>query len=384
MIYRMKQNAVGLANICLLSTAVLVLVSTTVCMFIGVEDALANRYPTDIYLESKYSPTDSINKEGIEQEVRSVIDKQGRKTGNYEKYSYLSIVCEKDQNSYDNGGNYLSSKKDIPLMIITANQYNQLSGKKISLGRNEVLRYSKQDTGHKTIWLFKEEYQIKQELKEICVREKYTSWLVDTDFIVVSDEEVMKKIFHQQEELYGDDASKMVFQISFNMDGTEDQKKSCGYELYTMKSDFSYSIKSKQLAREEFFVLYGGLLFLGLFLGSLFLMATVLIIYYKQVIEGFEDKERFLIMQNVGMSKEEVRKSISSQVLSVFFIPIVMALIHIVVAFPILVKLLAMLNLTNVNLFVICTIVTILVFIVAYVIVYLLTARVYYRIVNQK
>lgn len=269
-------------------------------------------------------------------------------------------------------------------MIITADQYNQLSGKKISLGKNEVLRYSKQDSGYKTIWLLKEEYQVKQEIQEICVREKYTSWLVDTDFIVVSDEEVMKKIFHQQEELYGDDTSKIVFQISFNLDGTEDQKKSCGYELYTMKSNFSYSIKSKQLAREEFFVLYGGLLFLGLFLGSLFLMATVLIIYYKQVIEGFEDKERFLIMQNVGMSKEEVRKSISSQVLSVFFIPIVMALIHIVVAFPILVKLLAMLNLTNVNLFVICTIVTILVFIVVYVMVYLLTAKVYYRIVNQK
>jgi len=135
-------------------------------------------------------------------------------------------------------------------------------------------------------------------------------------------------------------------------------------------------------SRESFFSLYGGLFFLGIFLGALFIMATVLIIYYKQISEGYDDKERFEIMQKVGMSKEEIKKSIGNQVLMVFFLPLVTAIIHIAFAFKVIVKLLAVLNLTNVTLFVICTAGTIFVFAIFYAIVYFLTSRVYYKIVS--
>ncbi|NLZ34930.1 MAG: ABC transporter permease, partial [Clostridiales bacterium] len=134
--------------------------------------------------------------------------------------------------------------------------------------------------------------------------------------------------------------------------------------------------------RESFFALYGGLFFLGLFLGFLFIMATVLIMYYKQVSEGYDDKQRFEIMQKVGLSKEEVKKTIKSQVLMVFFLPLLMAIIHIAFAFKVITKLLAVLNLTNVTLFALCTVGTILVFAVFYGIVYSLTARVYYKLVS--
>jgi putative ABC transport system permease protein len=127
---------------------------------------------------------------------------------------------------------------------------------------------------------------------------------------------------------------------------------------------------------------FGGLFFLGLFLGALFIMATVLIIYYKQISEGYEDKQRFYIMQQVGMSKVEVRKSIRSQVLTVFFLPLISAIVHIIFAFKMITMMLELLNLTNVSLFVICTVATVIIFTVFYTAVYSLTARTYYKIVE--
>jgi len=129
--------------------------------------------------------------------------------------------------------------------------------------------------------------------------------------------------------------------------------------------------------------MYGSFLFLGIFLGILFIMATILIMYYKQLTEGYNDKERFEIMQKVGLSRPEIRKSIHSQILVVFFLPLLTAVLHMAFAFKIITKLLALLNLTNVTLFVICTVCTIAVFAVIYGIVYALTAREYYKIVSQ-
>jgi len=124
------------------------------------------------------------------------------------------------------------------------------------------------------------------------------------------------------------------------------------------------------------------LLFLGLFLGALFLMATVLIIYYKQISEGYEDKERYEIMQKIGMSRDEVKTSIRSQILTVFFLPLAGAIVHLAAAFKMITKLMLVLNLSNIVLFAVCTLGTIIVFAVVYAVVYSLTARTYYKIVG--
>jgi putative ABC transport system permease protein len=146
--------------------------------------------------------------------------------------------------------------------------------------------------------------------------------------------------------------------------------------------DLGLRVEGAEISRTEFYTLYGGLFFLGLFIGLLFIMATVLIIYYKQIAEGFDDKDRFEIMQKVGMSHTEIKKSIHSQVLTVFFLPLVTAIIHIAFAFNIITKMLSIFNLSNISLFAICTAVTILVFAFFYAIVYSLTARTYYKIVS--
>ena len=144
------------------------------------------------------------------------------------------------------------------------------------------------------------------------------------------------------------------------------------------------TFSGRELSRTSFFDTYGGLFFLGIFLGALFLMATVLIIYYKQIVEGYDDKERFSIMQKVGMSRQEVKQTVRTQVVIVFFIPLLTAVVHIAAAFPILTKLLYLLNLQNELLFLVCTICTVLVFALIYSIVYSMTAKTYYKIVYRR
>ena len=140
--------------------------------------------------------------------------------------------------------------------------------------------------------------------------------------------------------------------------------------------------QNRQMSENSFYELYGSLLFIGIYMGILFVVATVLIIYYKQISEGYDDRERFQIMQKVGMSKKEVKHSIKNQVLSVFFLPLITAVIHVMVAFPVVTKLLALLDLANKTLFMLCTAVTIVVFAGFYAVVYGVTAREYYKIVN--
>ena len=132
----------------------------------------------------------------------------------------------------------------------------------------------------------------------------------------------------------------------------------------------------------EFMGLYGGLFFIGIFLGILFIMATILIMYYKQISEGYDDRERFQIMKKVGLSEKEVKKTIHSQVISVFFLPLIAAVIHLAFAFPIILRMLKIFNMTNTMLFVICTLGCILVFSIFYAVVYSLTAKSYYKIVK--
>jgi putative ABC transport system permease protein len=148
--------------------------------------------------------------------------------------------------------------------------------------------------------------------------------------------------------------------------------------------EFNGSIESRVESRSSFIGLYGGLFFLGIFLGVLFIMVTVLIIYYKQISEGYEDRERFIIMQKVGMTKSEVKSAIRSQVLMVFFLPLLMAGIHVAAAFPLITLLLELMNMVNVHLYLTCTAICFLIFAAVYVLIYSLTARTYYRIVSIK
>ena len=170
--------------------------------------------------------------------------------------------------------------------------------------------------------------------------------------------------------------------MGFELESTPQQQLDIYKEIRASIANPAVDINSRAAERDSFYMLYGGLFFIGIFLGTLFLMGTVLIIYYKQITEGYDDQKRFVIMQQVGMDQAEVKRTIRSQVLMVFFLPLVTAGIHVLFAFKMISKLLGVFNLTNIALFAWCCVGTFIVFGLFYGLVYACTARVYYKIVS--
>lgn len=388
MIYRMKQNAVGLANICLMSTAVLVMVSTTVSMYAGVESLLESRYPRDLTVDIQHTPEAAVDLEAFSQKINGIFLDGNVPIENYSDYNRLSFSVKQQGNSYgaiDTGDTAASNNVSV-IFLVSAQDYARNCGVPVTLNPGEALVCSSRKM--ESLQIFDREYAVKEQLTQSPDELNTLAWNVDELFVVLPEDEDLYAAYEAQAEAYGKNASTFHYQIAFDFDLPEAERETVfqNFLLEELRGEdfeeYDMNANSKQQNRAAFYELYGGLFFLGIFLGSLFLMATVLIIYYKQVVEGFEDKERFEIMQKVGMSRAEVKKSIRSQVLTVFALPILAAGVHLCFAFPILTKLLALLSLTDVQLFAFVMIASVLVFCVIYAVVYFLTARVYYKIVE--
>lgn len=384
MMYRMKQNAVGLASICIMATAVLVMVSTTVSLYIGMEDVLRTRYPQNIMISTPVPAQQSV--EGLQTSVHGILAKHRLEGKNVLDYRYAALVGNLE------GGRLITAKSKISnasssvreFYLIPLEDYNRLAKSTASLGDDEILIYSSSKYEDDTLTVLNRTFTVKERLDSFFENNLNRVSIPGSYYIVVKDMDVIKAMEEARAEENGDESSGYRYYLGFDLDASEADISAVYQDIRTaVGSDYpGISIESPVAAKESFFAIYGGLFFLGIFLGALFIMATVLIIYYKQVSEGYDDKARFEIMQKVGMSREEVKGSIRSQVLTVFFLPLVTAGIHIAFAFPIITKLLAVLNLTNVGLFAWCTAGTILVFALFYALVYGLTAKVYYRIVS--
>lgn len=380
MIYRMKQNAVGLANICILSTMVLVMISSTSSLMIGMEEINRNRYPNDISIYVDETSIDK-NQEQIDL-VKDFQKKNNIEIAKEQTYKYLAFSGYKNGDSIDAGFSPLSEV----LFFVPLSDYNEAMGTNKTLNENEVLLYSNRSKFKgDTLKVLDKEYKIKEKLNSFLNNGITESNVASTKFIVVPDMNEFNDVYHKQKETLKEFSKEIRTYYGFDVKVGEDEKKEIynNIENVLKENYFNGTIETNAQARESFMGLYGGFFFIGLFLGALFIMATVLIIYYKQISEGYEDKERFEIMQKVGMSHQEVKSSIRSQVLTVFFLPLVVAGIHISVAFPIIKSLLAILGLYNVGLYAICTILSFVIFAIMYVIVYLLTSKVYYKIVSR-
>jgi putative ABC transport system permease protein len=372
MMYRMKQNAVGLANICILSTAVLVMVSTTVALYVGMEDVIRSRYPRNIVISA------SQITENQAQKLDEILEAESKNSsiGIKNKISYWnnSFPVVKKNGKFSITSNTDMSSNVNMITLIPISDYNRLEGKNITLAGDEVLLYSKaKNLDKNSITIENKTLKIKQVLdKPISALDYGMDDIVDNYVLFTNDINAVGKNGVKE------------YSIGVDVQGNDKDILSLTNKLRDKfkESSINVRIDSSAGSKQDFFMVYGGLFFLGIFLGALFLMATVLIIYYKQISEGYDDKERFEIMQKVGMSRREIKKTIRSQVLMVFFLPLAAAVIHIAFAFPMITKLLAVLNLKNVSLFMLSTVVTILVFAVIYAIVFSLTARAYYKIVE--
>lgn len=392
MIYRMKQNAVGLANICILSTMVLVAVSTTVSLYVGVEDIMKERYPNEINI-SAYYDTGAPAEDSIAPIVEKSVKESGRKIRHEEDYLELYFAAIKDQGQYSLDKEKVKTAGDrvSGFVVLTREDCKKKYNEEIpELAENEVALFTIKKTDMDTLVLENRSYHVK-EIKQFQNTEDFETIADMMDeyyYVIVNDVQDMERLWQLQKEIYQENSSSISRQVRLDIDGDSEQKKECFENIKTAlgpeQAKARILIDSRQSNLDEFYQIYGGFLFLGLFLGILFLMITVLIIFYKQISEGYDDKERFSIMEKVGMSNDEVKATIRSQVRTVFFLPILMAAIHVGMAFPMIKRLLSLFGLSNTALFAGCMAGTILVFALIYLLVFLKTSKTYYKIVGEQ
>ena len=388
MIYRMKQNAVGLGNICILSTMVLVMLSTTISLWVGMNDIIETRFPRDI--------TVSINSVDSNQALYTIddmnyaIEQAGIQTEDELVYRTLSVSAFNQGNTYTFGNENMSLQdisNVVVLYFITLDDYNRTEGTNVSLAPDEVLVFpSGKQFDHKTIDIASNTFKVKEILDSIKADSNYSANLQNSMFVVVDSMDTLFMIDDLQKQAYGDNASYIHTSYDFNLSKSEEMsvKEATDALIANYPGDTTYMMVDTQEGNyEDLLSLYASFLFIGIFLSFLFIMATVLIMYYKQITEGYEDKKRFEIMQKVGLNKREVKKTINSQVLTVFFLPLVVAAIHIVFAFPMIEKMLRLLYLDNTNLYIMTTVICFGVFALVYVLIYFLTSKVYYGIVRN-
>ena len=405
MIYRMKQNAVGLANICILSTMVLVTVSTTLCMYLGVEDALKRRFAHEVSVVSYYNAMPE-HPEEVDALAEASLKDSGRVLTGHSAMLNMSLTAVRTDDGFSvtgiGAGTDYSISDVVLLTILPKSDWENYTGETVGeLGSEEIALAASSAYEKGTLALGNETYQVKQ----ICAypeaeRDYLDDMADDSVFMIVPDREALGQIFTELKQNW--DEERVSLQIKYNMafdiDGTAEEKVAAENTLHSAISLYndghpsddakdSYSrtyVECRAQNRDEYYSLNGGLLFIGLFLGAMFLMVTVLIIFYKQISEGYEDKERYAIMEKVGMSNAEVKRSIRTQILTVFFLPIGAAVLHVVMAFPMIKWILAAFSLNNTALFALCVAVTALVFLLIYLLVFALTSRSYYKIVGNQ
>ena len=396
MMYRMKQNAVGLANICILSTCVLVVLSSTVSLYVGMEDVLRTRFPKDVdtsyIFEEIGDDNEYLKHHHYDYSVlKPALEKRA------EKYNVKIQDVETYYNFYDVGE--ISENKFIPgyqgmgetiLSVRCLEDVRSKLDDNVNLEKDEIIVYTtiENELTSDIINIAGKDYKIKKKLSKLPVKESFSE-VYEQLYVIVADMDCMRDIRDNMNEDISDGEEKNIhFNYRFNLDGEfADKEKFCTNLRDTVdKTGIAHIdiVGDIFTSRQSFFGLYGSILFIGIFIGAMFLITTVMIIYYKQVSEGYDDRQRFEIMKKVGMSDDESKAVIKNQILLVFFLPILLAIVHICFAFEIIRKILVMFNFTNVGLYIICTIMTVFVFFIVYGIVYTLTAKAYYKITKSK
>lgn len=397
MLYRMKQNAIGLASICILSTGVLLMISMTVSIYFGMNDIMLNRYPYDVDM-SVTSISEDECQTAIEAFEKAIADNKVPVEKSVEEI-YLDIVCSKngDQILIKPANTIRNSDSVLVLSLFTQAEYERLTGISANLNDGEIFAWYPSTVQKDSVTVDETEFTVKKWLDKnpLTCGEDAVS---DNAVLVVTDED-FKKFDEMRTEMYKGVSSApagedLTLHLGLDITGSETNKIDFGTPVMEAVKDLRKNgglsenswITSgiRQQEYESYYADNGSLLFIGIFLGSLFLMGTAMIIYYKQISEGYEDQKRFEIMQKVGLSRREVRSSVRRQILMVFFLPLLMAMLHITMAFPMIRRMLLLFGMTNTKLFIGCTAGTVLIFAVVYGLIYLMTARSYYHIVERK
>ena len=405
MVYRMKRNGAGLASICILSTMVLVIMMGAGSLYAGKEDSLNTRYPHEFAVSVDFL-TDGETKRYSEEkadyfyaQVDEVLNSCDVTPENAEQVlSTTATGMLKDgalilDPSTVDAANTETMEYVTQVYLIPLSAYNQCMGTDKTLNSGEVFLHCVRRTYDAPVITLSDGtvLTVKEHLTDMMGSGEAAMQIIPSMFIVTDDMEAVMESFNKElGSMSGKYKCRLEVSYSFDADLSEEQQMELGEAIrervreldYTGDGGFySYNVECKAEERADFYGLFGGIFFLGIFLSILFLAATVLIIYYKQVTEGYEDEARFEIMRKVGMTAKDIRRSINSQMLTVFFLPLVTAAIHTAFAFPIVQKLLAIFNLQNTVLSLMVTLAAIVIFGIFYGVVYKITSNAYYSIV---
>ena len=399
MVYRMKRNGAGLASICILLTMVLVMISSTTSLYFGEEYSLKNRCPNDINITMTFDTIEGIsdtnlnmlrdnigqysgegvNLKGVRAcEIPGLITEEGITID-------TSSLVNFSTSTYNNVG-YLS--------VLSIDDYNNMMGTNETLAEDECFVYcDRLNYQWDTFTMeYGTTYNVKAQLDEFQVDGDTAAMIMPTVFLVVDDIYAFSEPVKDMKNSIGNPVMMYDWRCGFDVETAKIENeisknlKEMFRNMYIENNDafYSYSVQNREAVREAFYDVYGSLFFLGITLSIVFLLAAVLIIYYKQISEGYEDQSRFEIMQKVGMTKKDIRKSINSQMLTVFFMPLIFAGIHLVFAFPFLSKILVLFAMDNVLLIAIVNLICFVVFGLLYALVYKITSSSYYTIVSSR
>ena len=404
MAYRMKRNGAGLASVCIIATMILVMISSSSCLYFGAEDAVMTRFPRETNITLNAENTAQLEDANLDIYRKGIADYAAEHdipVKNVQDYRFINLsgILDGDtaQCYYRRAGVSVSYADIRDFYIISAKDYAAKTGETVSLADDEVLLLTNKcsyDRG--TLTLSMEDVSHTWRVKSVqsgSIVPPSVGGLVAQITLIVNDPASAVEGFRTRDE---DDMTLLRFEWIYGFDTGLDDEASIEFESDLMSAigqlvpetdneNFGYSYlmtNSRGGASEDFYGSNGALFFIGIMLTLVFMLAAVLILYYKQISEGYEDQKRFEIMQKVGMTKKEIRRSINSQLLTVFFLPLLLAGVHLAFAFPMIRRLLELFSLYNVGLFVTTTLVSFGAFALLYTIVYRLTAKAYYNIVS--
>lgn len=394
MAYRMKRNGAGLASICILATMVIVTICSTGCLYFGEEKLISNRFPRGFVIEN-YT-TDPVVLDEIHAEIDSILSEYGLEKKNYVSYKSLGISGSLSGDTVTLTPGRVLVNSDLRIFYcITVDDYNRITGNKVTLGDGEVLIGAlKQSYEHDTLNIA--EYgslKIVGRVDDfISIGDAMVS-IMPSMLVFVKDEAQLMEIDKMQQEVYNVNASHINVWEGFDLDCPAETEIEIRGRIFDsivglrkrLGDDWSgLSLECREYERDAFYGMYGGMFFLGILFSIVFSCAAVLIMYYKQISEGFEDKQRFEIMQKVGMTNEEVRKTVNSQVLTVFFLPLIASGVHTCFAFPIIYRLLMLFGLSDTLYLAVVTCACFGLFAALYIITYIVTSKSYYKIVSNE
>ena len=389
MMHRMKQNAAGLASICILSTMVLVTAATTGSLFFGQKDVENTRYPRDVMISTVQQP------EKVKAAIEAVsAEKQAPITKQVYLTSTKSIMFQPKNGNYQLTPleDFYNSKSATIALInfMTAQEYAKHTDETVNLKDDEIYFYPVSgDVDGNQLKLEDQKFKIKKRINKFPGINQQIE-LTDSFVVILANQSVLEQCLSDwfpKKAVAAENYPEYNFMFNTDLKGEKNQldfAQTLRNQLNQQLGDSQVRIVDKYTFVSENKIFTGGFFFLGIIFGATFILATALIIYYKQISEGIDDRERFEILQKVGMSHREVKKVIRSQVMMVFSFPLVVAVIHLGFAFPLIKKLLVLFGLVNWKLFLLVCVIVTVIFAILYFVVYRLTARSYYQLVERK